>query len=131
MFHFISKISYVSTIHFLFNESYFPNYLLWWFLLQSYWSFWIPIIVDKYVSKHTGSRSCCTSNYKRNVQANNNGRSIHMRSNKRSIYTRRKERSIYKIGKSYNKSTFKWLNISLVLTYFIIYLRFFIQGYEN
>ena len=43
MFHFIRQISYISTIHIIFNFSYFYFYLLLWFLFRSYWSFWIPI----------------------------------------------------------------------------------------
>ena len=36
MFYFIRQISYVSTIHFPFNQSYFHYYLLLWLLLSSY-----------------------------------------------------------------------------------------------
>ena len=41
---FIRQIAYVSTINFLFNQEYLHYYLLLWFLIRSYWSFWIPII---------------------------------------------------------------------------------------
>ena len=39
MFHFIRHFSYVSKIHFLFNQSYLHYYFLLWFLFRSYRSY--------------------------------------------------------------------------------------------
>ena len=43
MFHFIRHFSYVSKIHFLFNQSYLHYYLLLWLLFRSYRSYRISI----------------------------------------------------------------------------------------